>query len=191
MSGCSIMREINALTIIYSYRYYLPLSIFILPKFTMHQLINTIKAIEQLMWILSTRQSWFGISWQILRNYKFQVLDFDNNYSGLILLIGQLADGISTTLVGGLSDRPDSFILCRWRAKRQDLASKFLITESMVRRSPGTWWASSAWWSASRSSSCPASPARPRTAGRSSSTTQPSQWSFSSGGRVCRLAAIL
>ena len=42
-----------------------------------------------------------------------QVLNFNNNYSGLILLVGQLADGISTTVVGGLSDRPDPFILCR------------------------------------------------------------------------------
>ena len=43
----------------------------------------------------------------------FKVLNFDNNYSGLILLVGQVADGLSTTFVGGLSDRPDGFILCR------------------------------------------------------------------------------
>ena len=56
-----------------------------------------------------------------MKLYTFQVLDFDNNYSGLILLIGQLADGISTTLVGGLSDRPDSFILCRLDNSLKDL----------------------------------------------------------------------
>lgn len=42
-----------------------------------------------------------------------QVLYFNNNYSGVILLVGQVADGISTTLVGGLCDRPDNFWLCR------------------------------------------------------------------------------
>lgn len=42
-----------------------------------------------------------------------QVLDFNNNYSGVILLVGQIADGISTTLVGGLMDKPDYFWLCR------------------------------------------------------------------------------
>ena len=46
--------------------------------------------------------------------FMFQVLNFNNNYSGVILLVGQIADGLSTTLVGGLSDRPDTFILCRW-----------------------------------------------------------------------------
>jgi len=42
-----------------------------------------------------------------------QVLYFDNNYSGIILLVGQVADGLSTTLVGGLCDKPDNFWLCR------------------------------------------------------------------------------
>ena len=45
--------------------------------------------------------------------YFHQVLNFDNNYSGVILLVGQLADGLSTTFVGLLSDKPDSFVLCR------------------------------------------------------------------------------
>jgi len=42
-----------------------------------------------------------------------QVLYFNNNYSGVILLVGQLADGVSTTLVGGLCDKPDQTWLCR------------------------------------------------------------------------------
>jgi len=42
-----------------------------------------------------------------------QVLYFNNNYSGLILLVGQVADGISTTVVGGLCDKPDNFWLCK------------------------------------------------------------------------------
>ena len=78
----------------------------------MHQLISTIsnRAINVDLFNMSIFDLEFPDK---LENYEFQVLDFDNNYSGLILLIGQLADGISTTLVGGLSDRPDSFILCR------------------------------------------------------------------------------
>ena len=38
---------------------------------------------------------------------------FNNNYAGVILLVGQVADGLSTTFVGGLSDKPDTFLLCR------------------------------------------------------------------------------
>ena len=44
------------------------------------------------------------------------MLNFNNNYSGVILLVGQIADGLSTTFVGGLSDRPDTFILCRYHS---------------------------------------------------------------------------
>ena len=47
-------------------------------------------------------------------HYKIvKVLNFDNNYSGVILLVGQLVDGLSTTVVGLLSDKQNTFILCR------------------------------------------------------------------------------
>ena len=49
----------------------------------------------------------------ITSHYGLQVLQFDNNYAGLILLVGQLADGLSTTLVGGLCDLPQPAGLCR------------------------------------------------------------------------------
>ena len=42
-----------------------------------------------------------------------QVLYFNNTYAGVILLVGQVADGLSTTFVGGLSDKQDTFWLCR------------------------------------------------------------------------------
>jgi len=42
-----------------------------------------------------------------------KVLDFNNNYSGVILLVGQLADGISTTIVGALCDRQTGGVFSR------------------------------------------------------------------------------
>jgi hypothetical protein len=44
----------------------------------------------------------------------FQVLYFNNYYAGVVLLIGQVADGISTTLVGLLCDGQDNTWLCRY-----------------------------------------------------------------------------
>ena len=37
----------------------------------------------------------------------------DQNYSGLIMMCGCLVNGLSTALVGWLSDKPSNFILCR------------------------------------------------------------------------------
>jgi len=42
-----------------------------------------------------------------------KVLYFNRTNSGLILLIGQLADGISTTVVGLLSDKTKNLLFCR------------------------------------------------------------------------------
>ena len=42
-----------------------------------------------------------------------QVLYFNNNYAGVVLLVGQVADGLSTTLVGLLCDGRDNTWLCR------------------------------------------------------------------------------
>jgi hypothetical protein len=45
---------------------------------------------------------------------QIQVLYFNNNYAGVVLLVGQVADGLSTTLVGLLCDGQDNTWLCRW-----------------------------------------------------------------------------
>ena len=39
-------------------------------------------------------------------------MEFDNTYAGVILMIGQLADGISTVFVGVFSDSGDDYWLC-------------------------------------------------------------------------------
>jgi len=48
-----------------------------------------------------------------------KVLYFDNTYAGVILLVGQLADGASTTFVGLMSDKPDNIWLCRKYGRRK------------------------------------------------------------------------
>ncbi len=48
-----------------------------------------------------------------------RVLQFDNIYAGVILLIGQVADGLSTTFVGFFSDSGDDFYLCNRIGKRK------------------------------------------------------------------------
>jgi len=44
--------------------------------------------------------------------FLHKVLEFDNTYAGIILMIGQLADGFSTVFVGIFSDSGDDFWLC-------------------------------------------------------------------------------
>ncbi|XP_023336394.1 major facilitator superfamily domain-containing protein 12 [Eurytemora carolleeae] len=51
--------------------------------------------------------------------FYHKVLYFNNSYAGVILLVGQIADGLSTTFVGFLSDRPDNTWLCRKYGKRK------------------------------------------------------------------------
>ena len=51
--------------------------------------------------------------------YFHKVLEFDNIYSGVLLLIGQLADGISTVFVGFFSDSGDNFWLCNRLGQRK------------------------------------------------------------------------
>jgi len=51
--------------------------------------------------------------------FYHKVLYFNNTYAGVILLVGQLADGLSTTFVGFLGDRPDNTWLCRVYGKRK------------------------------------------------------------------------
>jgi Na+/melibiose symporter-like transporter len=48
-----------------------------------------------------------------------KVLQFDNIYAGIILLIGQIADGLSTTFVGFFSDSGDDFWLCLRMGRRK------------------------------------------------------------------------
>jgi len=48
-----------------------------------------------------------------------KVLYFNNTYAGVILLVGQLADGVSTTFVGLMSDKPDNLWLCRKYGRRK------------------------------------------------------------------------
>ena len=46
-------------------------------------------------------------------NYEnAQVLSMDNTAAGLILLVGQIANGVGTTVVGVLLDRPTSLWVC-------------------------------------------------------------------------------
>ena len=47
------------------------------------------------------------------------VIKLDNFYSGLIVLGGQIADGLSTVLVGILSDKDSKFWLCVHYGKRK------------------------------------------------------------------------
>ena len=47
------------------------------------------------------------------------VIKLDNFYSGLIVLVGQIADGLSTVLVGVLSDKDSKFWLCVHYGKRK------------------------------------------------------------------------
>ena len=47
------------------------------------------------------------------------VIKLDNFYSGLIVLVGQIADGLSTVLVGVLSDKDSKLWLCVHYGKRK------------------------------------------------------------------------
>lgn len=51
--------------------------------------------------------------------YFHKVLEFDNLYAGIILMIGQLADGFSTVFVGIFSDSGDDFWLCNRLGQRK------------------------------------------------------------------------
>ncbi|XP_013787197.1 major facilitator superfamily domain-containing protein 12-like, partial [Limulus polyphemus] len=50
--------------------------------------------------------------------YLHYVLEFDNNFAGVLLLIGQAADALATPFVGFESDRIDNFWLCRYGRKK-------------------------------------------------------------------------
>ena len=54
-----------------------------------------------------------------LQLYFHKVLQFNNVYAGVILFIGQIADGISTLFVGFFSDRGDDYWLCRKFGRRK------------------------------------------------------------------------
>jgi len=64
--------------------------------------------------------------------FYHKVLYFNNSYAGVILLVGQLADGLSTTFVGFLSDRPDDNWLCRKYGRRKSwhLVGTFCVVGS-------------------------------------------------------------
>jgi len=51
--------------------------------------------------------------------FYHKVLEFDNNYAGVVLLVGQVADGLSTTIVGFLSDKPATLWLCARYGRRK------------------------------------------------------------------------
>lgn len=46
------------------------------------------------------------------------VLKFDNSLSGLILLVGQVADALATPFIGIQSDRDDGFWLCKYGRRK-------------------------------------------------------------------------
>ncbi|CAG9854333.1 unnamed protein product [Phyllotreta striolata] len=46
------------------------------------------------------------------------VLEFDHRQTGIILLIGQIADGLSTPFVGYHSDQSDGFWICRYGRRK-------------------------------------------------------------------------
>lgn len=50
--------------------------------------------------------------------YLHLVLKFDNKLSGIILLVGQVADAVSTPFVGIESDRTDGFWMCRYGRRK-------------------------------------------------------------------------
>ena len=52
-------------------------------------------------------------------NQFFQVLEFDNLNAGLLVLIGQIADGFSTVFVGIFSDKGDDLWLCNRFGQRK------------------------------------------------------------------------
>jgi len=53
--------------------------------------------------------------------FYHQVLEFNNTYAGIILLVGQVADGVSTTIVGSLCDgkSEEGAWLCRRYGQRK------------------------------------------------------------------------
>ena len=51
--------------------------------------------------------------------FLFQVLEFDNLNAGLLVLIGQIADGFSTVFVGVFSDKGDDLWLCNRFGQRK------------------------------------------------------------------------
>lgn len=52
--------------------------------------------------------------------FLHKVLEFDNGYSGIIILVGQIADGLSTAFVGIMSDSgDDDYWLCRRVGRRK------------------------------------------------------------------------
>lgn len=50
--------------------------------------------------------------------YFHFVLEFNNKLSGIILLVGQVADGLATPFVGIEADRTDNFFLCRYGRRK-------------------------------------------------------------------------
>ena len=60
------------------------------------------------------------------------VLKFDSFTSGIILLVGQVADGLSTPFVGFQSDRDDDFWLFRYgRRKTWHLIGNYFFKTSL------------------------------------------------------------
>ena len=51
--------------------------------------------------------------------YFTKVLEFSNIYSGLLMLIGQLADGFSTVFVGIFADKGVDLFLCNRLGQRK------------------------------------------------------------------------
>ena len=51
--------------------------------------------------------------------YFNKVLEFSNIYSGILMLIGQLADGFSTVLVGVFADKGIDLYLCNKLGQRK------------------------------------------------------------------------
>jgi Na+/melibiose symporter-like transporter len=59
------------------------------------------------------------------------VLKFDSSLSGVVLLVGQVADAVATPFIGIQSDRDDDFWLCKYgRRKTWHLLGKSFVGSS-------------------------------------------------------------
>lgn len=59
------------------------------------------------------------VSALVIVYFILQVLQFDGTLAGVVLLVGQLADGISTPIVGILSDRENKIPMCAKYGRRK------------------------------------------------------------------------
>ena len=89
-------------------------------KFKMsNQLDRKTKYAFALGHVLNDMCACIGVTYELVFFHK--VLLLSNMYSGLLVLIGQIADGFSTMFVGIFSDKGHDFWLCNRIGRRQSL----------------------------------------------------------------------